>query len=107
MARSFEVGFDVSCETKRRYFGEDESTCYDDEPEEEMPRDSIPRERDGDSCRFSIHTAVQIPEITSFRLTEVDVQARLTSSIPIFQIVALHHDHMSTSTAIPPKLTTV
>ncbi|MCO5597653.1 hypothetical protein L7F22_051734 [Adiantum nelumboides] len=78
MDRSRDNGYELSYDGSHSCRCEQKSSFHYQDPGEETPPNSL-LDRNSDSCRFSVHTAVQIPEITSFRLTEVDVQARITS----------------------------
>lgn len=86
MARTCESRYEMAIEGKHICQCETKPSFYYQDPREELPPNSILHDRNTDSRRFSMHTAVQIPEISSFRLTELDAQARLTSSMLIFHI---------------------
>eukprot|EP00250_Pteridium_aquilinum_P007828 c17471_g1_i1 orf=114-2393(+) len=79
MSLTCENGYEMAIDGKCGCQCENSSSFYHQDPGEETLPNSIVHDRNSDSCCFSVHTAVQIPEITSFRLTEVDVQARMTS----------------------------
>ncbi|KAH7421437.1 hypothetical protein KP509_13G057300 [Ceratopteris richardii] len=79
MNLSSENGYEMAYDVNRSYQRENRSGFYSQNHMEDTPTDSAPRDRNSDSCRLSVHTAVQIPEITSFRLTEVDVPPRRSS----------------------------